>query len=226
MNAFRDRFATVPARIFAPVVVLLVASLLAACSSLPLSRSYLGNTTYGTSVIAPGDWKSFDADAVLADAPDAEQAFIEAFGPEGVDPTRPMFGDVPGGLLVVNLYPGIDAGRLAARNALFTDLDAAIASGAVSVLAESSGIVDGLWERRTLTLEVRLDETGSRDTAQVPGTVVRVLQETMLGTRSSGKDAAGVELFPLKTLILGCTAECFAANESVLRDVKDSWRVE
>jgi len=55
---------------------------------------------------------------------------------------------------------------------------------------------------------------------------MRVLQETMLATRSTGKDAAGIELFPLKTLILGCSTECFAANEKVLRDVLDSWRVE
>jgi len=205
--------------------VLLGAVLLASCASIPLSRSYLGNTTYGTSVIAPGEWKSFDAVAVLAGSPDATQSYIEAFGPEGVDPTKPMFGGVPGGVLIVNLYPGLDAGRIAARNALIIDLDAAVSAGAVTILAESGPVVDGLWERRSLLLEVRL-ENGNRAVPPPPGTVMRVLQETMLATRSTGKDAAGIELFPLKTLILGCSTECFAANEKVLRDVLDSWRVE
>lgn len=209
-----------------PVAVLFGAALLASCASIPLSRSYLGNTTYGTSVIAPGDWKGFDAAAVLADSPGVSQAYIEAFGPEGVDPTQPMFGDVPGGLLVVNLYPGLDAGRAAARNALVTDLDAAIAAGAVTIVDESGPIVEGLWERRSLLLEVRLDHSGNQAVAPAPGTVMRVMQETMLATQATGKDAAGVELFPLKTLILGCSTECFAANEKVLLDVKDSWRVE
>jgi hypothetical protein len=48
----------------------------------------------------------------------------------------------------------------------------------------------------------------------------------MLATRPTGKDASGVELFPLKTLVLGCSTTCFGANESVLQDVKGSWRVE
>lgn len=208
------------------IAVLLGAALLASCASIPLSRSYLGNTTYGTSVIAPGDWKGFDAAAVLADSPGASQSYIEAFGPEGVDPTQPMFGNVPGGLLVVNLYPGLDAGRAAARNALVIDLDAAIAAGAVTIVDESGPVVEGLWERRSLLLEVRLDGAGNRAAPPLPGTVMRVLQETMLATRATGKDADGVELFPLKTLILGCSTECFAANEKVLLDVKDSWRVE
>jgi len=148
--------------------VLLGAVLLASCASIPLSRSYLGNTTYGTSVIAPGEWKSFDAVAVLAGSPDATQSYIEAFGPEGVDPTKPMFGGVPGGVLIVNLYPGLDAGRIAARNALIIDLDAAVSAGAVTILAESGPVVDGLWERRSLLLEVRL-ENGNRAVPPPPG---------------------------------------------------------
>lgn len=206
--------------------VLLLVVGLASCTSIPLSRSYLGNSTYGTSVIAPGDWKGFDAAAVLAGSPGAAPGYIEAFGPEGVDPTRPMFGDVPGGILIVNLYPGLDAARTAARNALITDLDAAIAAGHVTVLAESGPTVEGVWERRSLLLEVRPDAGASRDSAAPSGTVMRVMQETMLATRPTGKDVAGADLFPLKTLVLGCSTTCFAAHEAVLQDVKDSWRVE
>lgn len=217
---------TKPRRLVHTFSALLTAVLLASCTSIPLSRSYLGDTTYGTSVITPGDWKGYDAAAVLADSPGATQAYIEAFGPAGVDPTQPMFGSVPGGMLIVNVYPGLEKGRAAARNALVTDLDAAIAAGTVTILEESTPVNDGPWERRSLLLEVRLDGTGNRAVAPAPGTVMRVMQETMLATRATGKDADGVELFPLKTLILGCSTECFSVNEQVLRDVKNSWRVE
>ena len=213
-------------RAVTPFVLLLGLMLLASCASIPLSKGYIGNTTYGTSIITPGDWKSFDASAVLPNASDDAQAYIEAFGMQGIDPTQPMFGSVPGGMLIVNLYPGFTTGRTAARNALVTDLDAAIAAGTVTILEESGPVLEGLWERRSLLLEVRLDDATNQALASSPGTVVRVLQETMLATRATGKDAAGIDLFPLKTLILGCSLECFAVNESVLLDVKNSWRVE
>lgn len=197
-------------------VAVLLATPLAACTSIPLSRAYLGSTTYGTSVIAPGDWVAYDAAAVLGPNPPVKPAFIEGFGPGVADPTRPMVGAAPGGVLVVNLYAGLDAARAAARNAFVSDLDAAIASGAAVVLQETAPVVDGPWERRSLLLEVRLD----------PGTVTRVRQETMLGTSPVSKSATGEDLFPVKTLVVGCDPACFAANVEVIDGVVTSWRVE
>lgn len=213
-------------RVVTPFVLLLGLMLLTSCVAIPMSKGYMGNTTYGTSIITPGDWKSFDASAVLPDASEGAQAYIEAFGVEGIDPTQPMFGGIPGGMLIVNLYPGLTAGRTAARNALVSDLDAAIAAGTVSILEESAPVLEGLWERRSLLLEVRLEDANNQALASPSGTVMKVLQETMLATRATGKDAAGMDLFPLKTLILGCSLECFAANAATLLDVKNSWRVE
>lgn len=215
-------------RRFVPLAPLLAALLLSACASLPLSRSYLGDTNYGTSVIAPGDWRGFDAAAVLGDVPASAPSYIEAFGPEGVDPTRPMLGLVPGGMLVVNVHPGLETARRAARNALLTDLDAAVASGAAVILEESEPVVEGAYERRRVLLEVRADAISGtpQDNELPPGTMMRVLQETMTGTRAVGKSADGAELFPVKTLLLGCSQECFAQNASVIRDISASWRVE
>jgi len=215
-----------------PALLSLLASLsvvlASGCASLPLSRSYLGSTAFGTSAIAPADWVRFDAAAVLADAPEAPPpSFIEGFGLPGVDPTRPMLGALPGGVLVVNLYPGVEATRAAARNALLTDLDASLASGAAALVEESPPAADGPWERRSLLMDLQVDVPAddSRAAGSVRRTVARVLQVTMVGTTPTGKDAAGADVYPLKTLIVGCELSCFAANESVLRAVVDSWRV-
>lgn len=193
----------------------MVAATLVSCASIPLSRTYLGDRAFGTTLVAPAGWETFDAASVLAGAPGASPGFIQGFGPAVADPTRPMVGAAPGGLLVVNLYPGLAAARSAARNAFITDLAAAEAAGDVTVLEETAPVTEGVWERRSLLLEVRFDA----------GTVTRVRQETMVGTSSLGRAADGTELFPLKTLIIGCDPSCFAENVSVVDDVVDSWRV-
>lgn len=197
----------------ASLIVSLVVT--AGCASIPLSRSYLGDREFGTTLVAPASWRSYDADAVLASSAGTRPSFIQGFGPAVTDPTRPMIGSAPGGLLVVNLHPGSDAARVAARNALVVDLDAAVASGAADVLEESPPRTEGMWERRSLLLEVRFDA----------GTVVRVRQETMVGTSPLGRAADGADLYPLKTLIVGCDPSCFAANAAVIEDVVASWRV-
>lgn len=205
-----------------------LALLAAGCASLPLSRIHLGSTAFGTSAIAPGDWTSFDTAEVLADAPDAPPpSFLEGFGVPGVDPTRPMLGGLPGGVLVVNLYPGLEATRLAARNALLTDLDGSLVSGAATLVEEAPLVVEGPWERRSLLLDLQVDAPAvdSRADGSVLRTVVRVLQVTMVGTTPTGKDASGSDVYPLKTLIVGCERSCFAANEAVFTAVVDSWRV-
>jgi len=196
----------------APLALVLLAG---ACSALPLSRTYLGSEDFGTTALAPAGWQVLPAEAVRDSAPGPGPAFLQGFGAAVADPTQPMMGDRPGGVLVVDLFPGLPAARLGGENAFLADLAGARASGAVTVIDTGAVSVEGVWEHRRWLLELRAPS----------GTVVRVLQHVKVGTRAIGAAADGAELYPVKSLIIGCSASCFSEEFPAILDVVDSWEV-
>lgn len=204
-----------PARSVGGIAIALVLTLLSACASLPVSQTYLGTEQFGSTALAPGEWEVFDAAAVRRNAEGVGPLFLQGFGAEGVDPTAPMSGSQPGGILSINLHRGIDAARTAAANSFIVDLNAATASGAARILGQRGPTVDGTWEQWRWIVEVSLTQ----------GTVTRVVQTVQLSVNPVGADRDGTELHAVKALVVGCAPGCFEANTATFSEIEDSWRV-
>lgn len=199
-------------RAFALICLLVV---LTACTTLPVGHTYLGSPKFDSTVVAPAGWEAFDAQDVRGNAAGTGPLFLQGFGEPGVDPTMPMSGNRPGGVLTVSLHPGLDAARAAAINAFVTDLDAAIISKTVTVIDEVGPQRRGDYEYRQWILELSM----------APGTITRVAQTVMTGTSPVGQDGNGTELYVVKAFIVGCAPECFAANRGAFVEMENSWEV-
>jgi hypothetical protein len=196
------------------LAAVLAAVLLAACAELPVSRTYISDSTHGVSLVAPADWEVLESSQILA-AGVPGPPYLVGFGRDVANPTEPMIGPSPGGVMTVTLHPGLDAARAAAVNAFLTDLAAAAAAGSARILDESETVVVGEFERRRWILEITAPD----------GTVARVLQEVATSTRPVARSSDGAELHANKALILGCHVECFAENRNLIFDVYKSWEV-
>ncbi len=188
--------------------------LLSACTSLPVSQIYLGSDELGSTTSAPAGWQVFDSAAVRGDVEGAPPLFLQGFGMPGVDPTAPMSGNQPGGVMTVTLHPGIKGARAAAPNAFIVDLARAVEEGTAQILNESTS-VEGAWERQQWLVEVQL----------TPGTVTRVVQTVMISLQPVGADKDGTELHAVKALVIGCDPDCFDDNQAAINAVESQWRV-
>ena len=188
--------------------------LLSACTSLPVSQTYLGSDQLGSTTTAPAGWQVFDSADVRGDIEGAAPLFLQGFGVPGVNPTAPMSGNQPGGVLTVTLHPGIERARAAAPNAFIIDLARAVKEGTAQILNESTS-VEGSWERRRWLVEVQL----------TPGTVTRVVQTVMISLQPVGADKDGTKLHAVKALVIGCVPDCFDANQATINAVESQWRV-
>jgi hypothetical protein len=126
-----------------------------------------------------------------------------------------MFGEVPGGVLIANGWVGQEAAKTAARNALLVDLDSQIGNGTAAILEERPTRLDEGWEYNQWMLEVTLS----------PGTVNRVIQSTAVSRKPTGRDELGREIYVTKSLIVGCSQDCFAQEIESIRLIVDSWEV-
>jgi len=188
--------------------------LLAACSSLPVTRTYLGSSSYGVSLATPPKWQVFSAEEMLG-RPTGGPPFLQGFGLASADPADPVNSDQPAGVLLVTFHGSFPDAAAAARNAYLLDLDRAIADGAATVLSESKPWRTQGFEHRQWLLEVRT----------VPGTVVKVIQRVSSSLEASSLDSAGRPVHANKTLIIGCRTACFDASTAIIDEITGSWKV-
>ena len=187
----------------------LIATSLAACSSLPVSRTYLGSTTHGIAADAPAGWRVLSAEEMLGRTEGAPP-FLQGFSAGNpTDPSSPMDADVPGGVFVVSFHPSLEEAAKAARNAFILDLDAAVKAGSARVLDEADPIVRDGYEWRQWTLEV---STGS-------GTVMRVIQRVATSVEPVAADANRLPLHANKAVVVGCRPGCFDTQRGTIDEV-------
>jgi hypothetical protein len=201
-------------RLVARLGVLLVLSVATGCSSLPVTRTYLGSSSYGVSLSTPPGWQVFSSEEMLG-RPTGGPPFLQGFGLASTDPADPVNADQPAGVLLVTFHGSFADAAAAARNAYLLDLDRAIADGAASILSETEPWRAGGFEHRQWLLEVR----------PTPGTVVKVIQRVSSSVEASSLDPTGRPVHANKTLIVGCRVACFDASTQTIDEIVASWKV-
>jgi hypothetical protein len=195
-------------------VLVLLSGLLAACSSLPVSRTYVGSSAHGVSLSTPSGWRVFSAEEMLG-RPEGGPPYLAGFGEASSDPADPIDSEGPGGVLLVTLHGSATEAVNAARNAYLLDLDKAVADGVAVILSERPAREEGGFEHREWLLEVR----------PKPDTVVRVIQRVSSSREPAGYDATGRPVYANKSLIIGCRTTCFETRQETIQQIISTWKV-
>jgi len=196
------------------IVLSTLGVLLAACSSLPVSQTYLSQKTYGLYLAIPSSYTALPAQDSSATQPDQPASFLQAFYGPGGNPDQLLSGSGVGGYIGMRVVDGdLEEAEVAAANSVVTDLAQAVNDGQVSILngpvvtEETDSFVTIEW---TLRLQ-----TGSE-----PGIVVN---RSTIGTFSANPPGQP-EAHVVKTLVLGCSQSCFDANAEQVDRIISSWR--
>lgn len=197
-----------------PPLAALSVLVLSACSSLPVSRTYVGSTAHGVSLTTPAGWMVFSSEEMLG-RPTGGPPYLQGFGESSSDPADPVNSDAPGGVVLVTFHGSFDEAVSAAKNAYLLDLEKAVADGAATILEEKPAWRSAGFEHREWLLEVR----------PAPDTVVRVIQRVSSSIEAAASDQSGRPLHANKSLIIGCRPECFETRNGELLDITTTWKV-
>lgn len=186
-----------------------------ACSELPVSQQYLSQKTYGLYLTIPSDFTVLPEQDSSASNPDAPVSYLQVFHAPGGSTENLIGSQSLGGYMGMRVIPGdLAQAEAAAANAVVTNLDEAVQSGAATIVAGPT-VTESAESYMTVQWTVELANAGNG-----PATVLNQSTVGLFSATGPGREEAHV----VKTLVLGCSPECFAANNDVITRIAESWR--
>lgn len=188
--------------------------MLAACSALPVSQTYLSQKNYGLYLAIPSSYTTLPAQDSATTQPDSPASYLQAFHAQGTNADQLLSGAGIGGYIGMRVVGGdLQDAELAAANSVVTDLAGAVESGQV-VIVEGPVVIEETDSFVTVQWVLQL-ESGPESSI--------VLNRSTIGTFSANPVGQG-EAHVVKTLVLGCAQSCFDANAEQVESIISTWR--
>lgn len=187
-------------------------ALLTGCSSLPVSATYIGSSTYNALVEVPSQWLAYSSVQISPNNP-SPPLFLEGFGIALDNVTIPQAGNTVGGTILVRAYGSREDALSMLDNMFILDFKKQVENGSVTIIKEVSTPPEKLKQERFLIMDVSLSN----------GTVSRVMSSTVLYRKETLINNQVISQYILKSLSVGCYVACYNEQSEVISKIHQSW---